>query len=92
MEAKINKKEIIRQIGAKIAYNRTLRGLSQETLAARINISKSVISKIERGNYNVGVTILLDIAQALDIEPAKLFTFDEAEKLMWTQPEENSES
>lgn len=45
---------IYRQIGAKIAYYRTIRGLSQEELADKIALSKSTLSKIERGKYNSG--------------------------------------
>lgn len=55
---------LYRQIGAKIAYYRTLEGMSQEDLARKIAISKSTLSKIERGKYNSGLSIatLLNIA------------------------------
>ena len=43
---------IFKQIGAKIAYYRTLRGLHQVDLANKIGVSKSVLSRIERGKYN----------------------------------------
>ncbi len=60
---------IYRQIGAKIAYFRTLEGLSQEDLSRKIAISKSTLSKIERGRYNSGLSIatLLDIADGLAV-------------------------
>ena len=65
----ICKAVVFKQIGAKIAYHRTLR----------------VLSRIERGKYNenISVSILLDIAQGLDIDLAMLVTFDEHEKRMW---------
>jgi len=81
----ICKAVVFKQIGAKIAYHRTLRGLHQTDLATKIGISRSVLSRIERGKYNenVSVSILLDIAQGLDIDLAMLVTFDEHEKRMW---------
>lgn len=56
---------LYRQIGAKIAYYRTLEGMSQEDLARKI-----AISKIERGKYNSGLSIatLLNIADGLKVE------------------------
>ena len=81
----ICKAVVFKQIGAKIAYYRTLRGLHQTELAARIGISRSVLSRIERGKYNenVSVSILLDIAQGLNIDLSMLMTFDEHEKRLW---------
>jgi len=94
MGAEISKQIIFKQVGAKIAYYRTLRDMKQEALANKISVSKSVISKIERGQYNnnIGLGILLDIAWALNIEVSKLLTFDAEEKQMWWEPygEENS--
>lgn len=73
---------IYRQIGAKIAYYRTIRGLSQEELADKIALSKSTLSKIERGKYNSGLSVatLLDIADGLDVEMSTFVIFDEQEK------------
>ena len=76
---------VFKQIGAKIAYYRTLRGMHQVVLAEKIGISSSVLSRIERGKYNenVSVSMLLDIAEGLGIDVAMFGTFDEHEKAMW---------
>ena len=76
---------VFKQIGAKIAYYRTLRGMHQVVLAEKIGISSSVLSRIERGKYNenVSVSMLLDIAEGLGIDVTMLVTFDEHEKAMW---------
>lgn len=60
---------IFRQIGAKVAYYRTLRGMSQEKLAEKMNLHKSVLSRIERGKYHndISVSTLLDIAEKLQV-------------------------
>lgn len=75
-----------RQIGAKIAYYRTLHGLEQNQLAEKVHISQSTLSRIERGKYgdNISISLLLDIAEGLEIDPSLLTTFSGLEKKMWT--------
>ena len=62
-----------------------MRGLHQVDLANKIGVSKSVLSRIERGKYNnnISVSLLLDIADGLQIDMAMLVTFNEQEKQMW---------
>lgn len=81
----INKKVVLRQLGAKISYYRTLVGLTQEELAQKINFTRSTVTKIECGNYNgsLDVVHLIEIAEALDIDLTLLLTFNEFEKEMW---------
>ena len=81
----IKREIMLRQVGAKIAYYRTLRGLHQEQLAGMTHISKSVLSRIERGKYNnhVSVSMLIAIAEALRVEPGVFLSFNEDEKKMW---------
>ena len=78
----------LKQIGAKIAYYRTLRDMSQSELAKQVCLSRSALSRIERGKYNdnVSVVILSDIADALQIDITLLVTFNEMEKQMWWEP------
>lgn len=87
----VKKTMIYRQIGAKIAYYRTLRQMSQRELATKVNLSTSTIGRIERGKYNSGVPIstLLDIAEGLRIELASLVTFNEEEKKVWWEIDKN---
>lgn len=81
----MSKTIIFKQIGAKVAYYRTLRGMTQEQLSEKVNISKSTLGRIERGSYNnnVSMSTLLDIADGLKIEVALLVTFNEEEKKSW---------
>ena len=76
---------MFRQIGAKVAYYRTLRDLSQKELAKRINMSASTIGKVERGQYNdnLSLSLLLDIADGLQIDVTLLTTFTDLEKRIW---------
>lgn len=84
----VRKKILLRQIGAKIAYYRTLRDLKQEELATLAHISQSVLSRIESGKYNdtLSVPMLLDIADGLQIDMSLLVSFNEVEKQMWWHP------
>lgn len=79
------KQILFKQIGAKIAYYRTLRDMTQADLAKRAGISQSTLSKIERGKYNdsVPLSLLMDIAEGLQIDMALLVTFNETERNMW---------
>ena len=85
------KEILVRQIGAKIAYYRTLRDMTQKELAKRANLSISTLSKIERGKYNdnISVSLLMDIADGLQIDLTLLVTFSELEKNMWWKPFSN---
>lgn len=81
----VQRQIIFRQIGAKIAYYRTLRCMKQDELADKLHIDKSVLSRIERGKYhnNISVAMLLAIADGLQIDPALFLTFTDLEKRLW---------
>lgn len=81
-----DKKMLLRQIGAKVAYFRTLTGISQSDLAKKIKISQSAISKVESGNYNdnLSISLLIEIADAMNVDPALLMSFSSYEKEMWS--------
>ncbi len=66
---------IYTEVGRRIAFFRNLRGLSQEELAAKVDISASHLSKIEAPNINVSFSfdMLLLIAEGLNIQIAALF-------------------
>ncbi|GBG56587.1 transcriptional regulator [Sporomusaceae bacterium FL31] len=84
-----------KQIGRKIAYYRRLRNLTQEDLAKRINISTSTLSKIECGRYNnsLSLSMLMTIAEGLNIELVKLVNFDVREKTIeWITPSNSDQS
>ena len=62
------------QLGIAIASLRRLRGLSQEKLAERAGVSRSLISAIEAPGmaHGFSLEVFFDIADALDIDPAVL--------------------
>ena len=62
------------QLGIAIAALRRMRGMSQEQLAEKANVSRSHLSAIEAPNMVRGMTLdtFYNIADALDIDPAEL--------------------
>ena len=82
---------IYRQIGAKIAYYRNLRQMTQIELAEKVNMSESTIGRIERGKYNSGIPLptLVDIAAGLGVELASLVTFSEEENRLCLEVDKN---
>lgn len=62
------------QLGIAIAALRKVRGLSQEKLAEKAKISRSLMGAIEAPNsaHNFTVEVLFNIADALEISPAEL--------------------
>lgn len=68
-----NQKERYRNLGLNIAYYRKLRGLSQEKLAERADISRTHMSRIETADCAVSLDVVFNLADALGVEPYKLF-------------------
>lgn len=56
---------------------RQIKGLSQEDLAHRADITANYVSSLEREEYAVSVDVIERLAAALDIEPMELFRRDE---------------
>ena len=66
------------EIGKKIKELRTLKGLTQEELADRAELSKGFISQLERDLTSPSITTLMDILQCLGtdrIHNQKTFPF-----------------
>ena len=64
------------QLGVAISSLRKIRGMSQEKLAEKAGISRSLLSVIEAPNTanSFSLETLFDIADALDVSPSDLLT------------------
>ena len=64
------------QLGIAISTIRKMRGLSQEKLAEKANISRSLISAIEAPGLakSFSLEVLFNISDALDVDAADLIT------------------
>lgn len=56
-----------KQIGNQIRKFRKQKGLSQEELAEKVNISTTHMSHIETGNTKLSLPVLVDLAAALQV-------------------------
>ena len=59
--------------GLKVKEYRIQNGLSQEAFAHIADLDRTYISSIEKGERNVSIIVIEKIANALNIEIAKLF-------------------
>lgn len=68
-------KDVERKFGARLAYARKLRKLSQMKLAEKVDMNFNYIGQIERGEANVTIKTMKILADALDVELKELFNF-----------------
>ena len=68
-----NSRAVRRRVGRNIQRLRTLRGLSQEGLAEKAGNTGKHIGDIERGTANVGIDVLVAIADFFSVPVASLF-------------------
>ena len=64
-------RNIAKEVGVLIRSHRKALGISQEALAAKSQIDRSYMGRIERGEVNVTLKALWDIAASMEIS-AKL--------------------
>ncbi len=64
--------QILKKFSAKLRVERLKRNLSQEALAEKARLSRNFIVMLERGERNVTITTLEDIARAMNMEPWEL--------------------
>lgn len=64
------------RFGRLVRAHRLRLGLTQEGLAERAGISTDMVSKIEGGNSGARFGVITQLAEALGVDPAELFTDD----------------
>jgi transcriptional regulator with XRE-family HTH domain len=67
----------LRDFGRWLRLLRQSRHLSQEQLGDRAGIDRAVISRIERGEVNVGIAYLWQLADALEMRVQDLLPVDD---------------
>ena len=60
------------EFGARVRVRRTELGWTQEQLAERAGLHFTYVSSVERGERNVTLLTIVRLANALDINPARL--------------------
>lgn len=84
--AKLFVKGVAMDIGAKIRSLRLQRGLTQEELASRCELTKGYISQLENDIASPSITTLIDILNVLGIKPQDFFAEDDKnEKIVFAK-------
>lgn len=68
--------QFIKAFGDNLRNIRLEKGISQEELADRADLTLSQVGRVERGVTNTSVSMVYVFAKALDIEPYRLLQFD----------------
>lgn len=72
-------------IGLKLKELRVLKGLTQEELADRAELSKGFISQLERNLTSPSITTLMDILQCLGTSPGEFFNETPEEQVVFSK-------
>jgi len=67
-------KDLQKQVGLRIKQLREAKGLSQEALAGICNLHRTYVGLIERGERNLSLSTIEEIARGLEVVPAELFS------------------
>lgn len=62
------------RVALNIQELRRARGLSQEELAHRADVSRGYMGKVENARFAASLDLLERIAKALNVDPEELFT------------------
>lgn len=63
---------VVRWVGGRAAERRRSIGLTQETLAERLEVSIKYLQRIEAGQENLTIQSVVNLANALDVPPGYL--------------------
>ncbi|MGB6118429.1 MAG: XRE family transcriptional regulator [Mesorhizobium sp.] len=86
--------DLTRRIGTRVAQRRSEAGISLDDLAARTNVSRAMISRIERGEVNASAVVLDRLCDGLAMTLSQLFARADAasplarfaEQPVWRDP------
>ncbi len=76
MDFNITKEEFLNTFGRKVYSLRKEKKFSYRELAKRCDVDFSDISKIEKGERNIQLSTVLELAKGLEIHPQELFSFE----------------
>lgn len=76
-------REAIVEIGQRIKQLRVMKGLTQEELADRAELSKGFISQVERDLTSPSIATLMDILQCLGVSVSEFFTEEPEEQVVF---------
>jgi len=65
----------IKRLGSKLREIREARNLTQQSIASLCDIDVRSVQRIEKGEQNITINLLLTLADVLEINPAELVQF-----------------
>lgn len=86
MEPEQQPADVLRDLGRRIAELRAARGLTQEQLAERLDVTFQYLQRIEAGRENLTVRSLVRLATALEVLVADLFAPPESREVRVGRP------
>lgn len=72
----MNKEELLKQFGRNVKAERVRKGYSRETFAEILDKTISYLGKIERGEQNMSLEKILELAEALNVHIKDLLRFE----------------
>jgi len=66
----------VQKFGENVRALRKSKGYSQEGFAHHVDLDRTYIGGIERGERNPGLKVILRLAEALDVDASQLFSGD----------------
>ncbi len=75
MNIDLSNEKFLISFGEKLKLIRTSKNLSYRQMAQRCDLDYSYISKIEKGQHNIQLTTVLELAKGLNIKTKELFEF-----------------
>ena len=70
-----NDKELLKQLGRNIKAERVRKGYTQEFFAEKLGVTREYVSRIERGQENMSILKILNLANCLGTEITNLLRF-----------------
>lgn len=66
--------DVRKLVGGNVARLRKSKGMKQEPFSVAAGVTQSYLSQIENGHVNLTLLGLNELAEALSVEPAELFS------------------
>jgi transcriptional regulator with XRE-family HTH domain len=72
MDLKVRSEDPRKLLGRRVRELRTACGFSQERLAELAHLHRNYVGGVERGERNIGLLNIVELAHALRVKPSKL--------------------
>ncbi|SFN49857.1 helix-turn-helix domain-containing protein [Salegentibacter flavus] len=80
MDIEISNSKFLNIFGERLKYIRQQSNLSYRELGKRCDLDYSYISKVEKGERNIQLSTILELAKGLEVHPKDLFDFSLSEQ------------